>query len=99
MGPIGWLGLGIVGAATEEVQDGDLTVTWDCWKPIVHEESPVPSKGMRIEDLVAHPNVTRLTFHPDHAEGINRWGEAFLVTPVRLPCQKTALHAELVATA
>ncbi|KAF3207626.1 hypothetical protein TWF106_011645 [Orbilia oligospora] len=58
-GPIGCL---IVGCEDMDVssvfEEGDnLRITWDCWKPIVHDMSVMPSEGMALRTLAVHPNV------------------------------------------
>jgi hypothetical protein len=71
--------------------------SWDCWKPIVHDESPIPSKGMPLDDLLQHSNVQ---FHRMYDSSVlvqNKWNEQFLLQPVALPDGQVALHAEKVA--
>ncbi|KAF3211229.1 hypothetical protein TWF191_010808 [Orbilia oligospora] len=58
-GPIGCL---IVECEDMDVssvfEEGDnLRITWDCWKPIVHDMSVMPSEGMALRTLAVHPNV------------------------------------------
>ncbi|KAF3290939.1 hypothetical protein TWF970_000196 [Orbilia oligospora] len=62
-GPIGCLIVGcedmyISSVEEEEDEEGDNPgITWDCWKPIVHDMSVMPSEGVALRDLAVHPNV------------------------------------------
>ena len=44
MGPVGWVGCAMLGADT----DG---LSWDCWKPVLHDKSTAPSSGMRMKEV------------------------------------------------
>ncbi|PAA67129.1 hypothetical protein BOX15_Mlig005449g3, partial [Macrostomum lignano] len=50
LGPVGWI---VLGAA-----DGDLT--FDCWKPVLRDDSVEPSSGRPLGDVVSDPRVTRV---------------------------------------
>jgi hypothetical protein len=50
-GPWGWI---VLGADTDKY-------TYDCWKPVVRDESVEPSAGMTLRALCAHPNVRSVT--------------------------------------
>ncbi|KAF3319310.1 hypothetical protein TWF173_003754 [Orbilia oligospora] len=60
-GPIGCLIVGCenmdVSSVEEEEEGGNPGITWDCWKPIVHDMSVMPSEGMALRDLAVHLNV------------------------------------------
>ncbi|KAF3163285.1 hypothetical protein TWF225_001538 [Orbilia oligospora] len=61
-GPIGCLIVGCedmdISSVEEEEEGGNNPgITWDCWKPIVHDMSVTPSEGMALRTLAVHPNV------------------------------------------
>eukprot|EP00038_Savillea_parva_P003117 m.121196 g.121196 ORF g.121196 m.121196 type:complete len:214 (-) comp11076_c0_seq2:548-1189(-) len=89
LGPWGWAI--IVGAADEA-----SSMTWDCWKAVVHDQSTTPSAGITLTDLVSHANVH--SFEILQSSGIitNVWGERYTLTPVVVgPGGDVALHAHL----
>ena len=51
--PIGFL---TVGTSYDETK-----VKFDCWKPVVHDLSEKPSKGMALRDLIRHPNIGKVS--------------------------------------
>ena len=50
-GPIGWCVLGA------ETGTGGSEITFDCWKPVVHDTSKENSSGMLMKDVMCHPHV------------------------------------------
>jgi len=50
MGPIGWIDVGLLGADT----DG---LSWDCWKPVLHDKSTAPSSGMPMKEHTCKKRV------------------------------------------
>merc|ERR1712032_999861 len=34
-------------------------ITWDCWKPILHETSTAPSQGRPVVDVLSDPRVQK----------------------------------------
>jgi hypothetical protein len=72
---IGSIGLALCGA------DG---YTWDCWKPVVMDNSVGPSCGITLNDLSNHPNLKQMTMDMDSfsfvAENIR--GECYRLSPV-----------------
>lgn len=76
-GPIGWLCVG-----TKEGSGGSR-VTYDCWKPVLHDNSEELSSGMLLRDLLSHPNIAHVTVTPEaytdlpHIVLENIWKEKF----------------------
>ncbi|KID90369.1 hypothetical protein MAJ_10965, partial [Metarhizium majus ARSEF 297] len=58
--------------------------TWDCWKPVVLDESVTPSRGMVFRDLYYHPNIRRITANGDGFNAENIRGEHFQISPVNV---------------
>ncbi|KAF5640463.1 hypothetical protein F52700_3614 [Fusarium sp. NRRL 52700] len=96
--PVGWaLGAVVVGARETAPQ----TITWDCYKPIIHEDKEEPVKPMLFTALVSHPMVARVEIStkatsadlPD-VEIENVAGEMYLLRGVILPWGALAYHAE-----
>ncbi|CAI9630051.1 unnamed protein product [Alternaria burnsii] len=69
VGPAGWVMLGADG------------YSWDCWKPIVLDESLEPSQGISLRELCCHPNLRRITAFGDGFLAENIRGEKFRLSP------------------
>ncbi|KAH7267753.1 uncharacterized protein BKA55DRAFT_685035 [Fusarium redolens] len=55
--PVGWdLGALVVDARETAPQ----TITWDCYKPIIHEDAGTPTELMLLAALVTRPMVVRV---------------------------------------
>lgn len=74
--------------------------TFDCWKPIVHDESTTPSKGILLKDIVIDPRIKKVTtiesensdeFPEIYLENI--WNEKYRINYVMLPSNELAAHA------
>ncbi|OKP10287.1 hypothetical protein PENSUB_4283 [Penicillium subrubescens] len=72
MGPAG---LAYVGA------DG---YTWDCWKPVVLDDSNGASNGIALRDLYSHPNIRRITVDCKGFIAENIRGGLFRLSPVEV---------------
>jgi hypothetical protein len=79
----GPMGIAVVGG------DG---YTWDCWKPVVRNDSASPSRGMTLRDLAAHSNVRSVTLDLDGFIVGNTFGDYFRLCPVNVG-QELAFHA------
>ena len=97
MGPVGWLALG---AEEMKLEDGSHgTYTFDCWKPVLHDESSEPSEGRLLRDVVEDPRVTHATITPRDGSPYpdiilhNIWMEQFRIEYVQLPDGLWAAHA------
>jgi hypothetical protein len=96
--PVGWaLGAVIVGAREIAPQ----IITWDCYKPIIHEDQQKPTKPMLLAALAAHPMVSKVEIAtkatPTHLPDVeieNVAGELYLLRGVMLPWGAVAYHAE-----
>lgn len=71
--------------------------TWDCWKPIVHDESSTPSKGIFLMDLIGHQNVKSTNVIDSNIIIENVWNERFVLQPVCLPDGQVALHSKIIS--
>ena len=82
-------------------------VTYDCWKPILHEFGGPPSRGRVLNDVLADHRVVRHTLDvlsPVAATDLQRslgtveniWHEVFAIELVRLPDGTMATHAARV---
>eukprot|EP00928_Gymnodinium_smaydae_P000971 TRINITY_DN1035_c0_g1_i1.p1 TRINITY_DN1035_c0_g1~~TRINITY_DN1035_c0_g1_i1.p1 ORF type:complete len:226 (+),score=28.44 TRINITY_DN1035_c0_g1_i1:62-739(+) len=81
------------GAVVVGAEAGASAVTWDCWKPILHETSLAPSRGRLLTDILSDPVISDYKFD-DHAVFVrNRWNESWRIDPVLLPWGQLAAHA------
>eukprot|EP00928_Gymnodinium_smaydae_P012763 TRINITY_DN1464_c0_g1_i1.p1 TRINITY_DN1464_c0_g1~~TRINITY_DN1464_c0_g1_i1.p1 ORF type:complete len:276 (-),score=47.17 TRINITY_DN1464_c0_g1_i1:378-1205(-) len=71
----------------------EIAVTWDCWKPIVHEKSLAPSRGRLLADILNHPAISEYRIGQDVVFLRNRWNESWRIDPVVLPWGQVAAHA------
>lgn len=69
-GPLGWAVLGANGH------------TWDCWKPVVMDDSTTPSCGITLRDLYNHPNLREMVADSNGFLAENIRGEQFRLSPV-----------------
>jgi hypothetical protein len=51
------MGLALIGAAS----DPEDALLWDCWKPVLHDQSLEPSNGKLLSDLVQDSRVNQVT--------------------------------------
>lgn len=92
-GPVGWAILG----AEEEQSPG--VYTFDCWKSVVHDDSPEPSNGRLLRDIVLDPRVKQVTTSNNDGDLPNLilknvWGEQFRVEYIYLALSnRLAAHA------
>lgn len=96
-GPIGLIVLG----ATDS-SDGNQ-ITYDCWKPVVHDTSEKPSNGILLKDLVCHPHVANVKITPGdrtdlpHIVFENIWNEKFEIEYLVIyDTRKVVCHAKAV---
>ena len=82
LGPVGWTILG-----TEESSTGDA-LTWDCWKPILHDTTEAPSAGRFLREVIMLENVKSVTERDDPLQFRveNIWGNPSEL--IRLFCQR-----------
>lgn len=93
--PIG-LGLIVGGAVVlgvEPAEDLASSMTWDCWKALLHDTSPEASCGLPLHEVLSD---TRIRVYGTSGSSLlvcNTWGEAFSISPVMLPNGQIAAHA------
>lgn len=88
-GPVGWIILG--------ADPADLT--FDCWKPLLHDKSVEPSNGILLRNVLSDARIkeirvtdgTNPTFPAFQLRNI--WNEDFAITYVCLPDGELAAHA------
>jgi hypothetical protein len=95
-GPVGWLVLGA------ENHSG-CGITFDCWKPLLHDETSEPSQGRLMKDVIADPRIKEVRAW-DNGQGEalptiflkNVWNEDFCIEYVLLSPDNLAAHARLL---
>lgn len=91
-GPLGWILLG-----TQEMEiNGQYT--FDCWKPILHDESIEPSAGILIRDIITDSRIKSVkSVSADSSLSNlivkNIWGEQFYIDYICLPNGDVSAHA------
>ncbi|XP_060582009.1 Golgi-associated RAB2B interactor protein 3-like [Ruditapes philippinarum] len=87
-----------VGASVNQEDD---EISYDCWKPVVHDTSPERSNGMLLKDMVCHPNVANVTMTTGICDSLpsilieNIWNEKFEIEYVVIhDSGKIACHAK-----
>lgn len=69
------------------------TISFDCWKPILHNNDTAPSQGKFFGELLLSPLITDCRPCGDLCyQLINVWDEVFVLTPLYLSGQ-LAFHA------
>ena len=92
-GPIGWLLLGVAHDSSAE------KCTFDCWKPILHEQSPIPSTGKFLRDVVTDARIKEVISTTNADSPFpeitlrNIWNELYRIEYVILPSKQLAAHA------
>eukprot|EP00928_Gymnodinium_smaydae_P075193 TRINITY_DN581_c0_g1_i2.p1 TRINITY_DN581_c0_g1~~TRINITY_DN581_c0_g1_i2.p1 ORF type:complete len:174 (-),score=20.14 TRINITY_DN581_c0_g1_i2:302-823(-) len=77
---------------------GDASaVTWDCWKPIVHDSSTTPSRGRPLIDILKDPVISDYSVGNHSIVVRNRWNESWRIDPLILPWGEVAAHASQLA--
>lgn len=71
-GPVGWVLLG-----TEETENKSLT--FDCWKKIIHDESTEKSKGRLLKDIVKDKRIKKVQANNNQLIIENIWNEKFQI--------------------
>ena len=76
LSPVGLaLGLAFFGAE----HDNATIVSWDCWKPLLHDRSQEPSHGRPVHRVLADPRVKLMNITEGHLLVSNVWNEVFRV--------------------
>eukprot|EP00928_Gymnodinium_smaydae_P027926 TRINITY_DN2143_c0_g1_i5.p1 TRINITY_DN2143_c0_g1~~TRINITY_DN2143_c0_g1_i5.p1 ORF type:complete len:261 (+),score=27.47 TRINITY_DN2143_c0_g1_i5:88-783(+) len=89
----------VVGLGTVVGAEADaFAVTWDCWKPMLHDRSTAPSRGRHLEDLLNDPAITEYHMNPSSVFVRNRWNESWRIDPLILPWGQVAAHASQVVS-
>eukprot|EP00928_Gymnodinium_smaydae_P070960 TRINITY_DN5467_c1_g1_i4.p1 TRINITY_DN5467_c1_g1~~TRINITY_DN5467_c1_g1_i4.p1 ORF type:complete len:231 (-),score=40.45 TRINITY_DN5467_c1_g1_i4:311-1003(-) len=93
LGQLASLGLGLVVVGAEAEASA---VTWDCWKPILHEKSTAPSRGRLLQDILNDPAISDYSVGNHSVVVRNRWNESWRIDPVVLPWGQMAAHASQI---
>jgi hypothetical protein len=89
-----------------DVKSNVGVITFDCWKPVLHEETTEPSQGRLLKDVAADRRIKDVLVCKDGGPhgGVlpriflkNIWNENFRVDYVVLSPEKLAAHAKLVS--
>jgi len=81
VGPIGWA---VVGCNKTDNHNGESGYTWDCWKPVVMDDSIGLSRGITLRDLCNHQNLKQMTVDGNNFVAENIRGEQFRLSPVEV---------------
>merc|ERR1712083_519092 len=100
-GPPGWAAILGASAAKEGKGHDQKEYTWDCWKPLLHDKSPNPSKGRVLKDVLCDARIKCIKAYGLDSEDATKWSfvvqnvwhEAFSILPVILSCGSLAFHA------
>jgi len=91
----------VVGAAA--LDETSTVYTYDCWKPVVHDNSLEPSNGRLLGELAVDPRIKNVHTSANHESSLlpeiileNIWNERFLIEIVKLPSGGIAAHAVLL---
>eukprot|EP00928_Gymnodinium_smaydae_P070961 TRINITY_DN5467_c1_g1_i5.p1 TRINITY_DN5467_c1_g1~~TRINITY_DN5467_c1_g1_i5.p1 ORF type:complete len:225 (-),score=36.87 TRINITY_DN5467_c1_g1_i5:311-985(-) len=93
LGQLASLGLGLVVVGAEAEASA---VTWDCWKPILHEKSIAPSRGRLLLDILNDPAISDYSVGNHSVVVRNRWNESWRIDPLVLPWGQVAAHASQI---
>jgi len=91
-GPIGWLVLGVTH------DNASAKCTFDCWKPLLHDESVIPSTGKFLRDVVVDARIKEVNSTANANSPLpeitlrNIWDEFFRIEYVMLPSKQLAAH-------
>lgn len=94
-GPALWI---VLGAEFNDRTD-EHNLSYDCWKPLLHDTSIHPSKGVLLRDVLLDPRIKDVDVSYDISATYpqiklqNIWGESFKIEYVRLPWNEIAAHA------
>jgi hypothetical protein len=95
-GPVGWM---VLGAAQEETA---AACTFDCWKPVLHDDSLESSNGRLLRDVVIDSRIKQVTTALSATSSLpeifleNIWNERFRIEYIMLPTNQMAAHAVLL---
>ena len=90
MGPFGLL---VLGASPTP----DTKYSFDCWKPVLRNTSPVPSAGRLVADVLRDEAVVGWKMIGSQQMLVqNRWDDQFLINAVELTDGTLAAHATAI---
>merc|ERR1711920_1100402 len=93
IGPVGWIGGGLVVVGATRASAGHEDYSWDCWKQVVREDERGPSEGLPLLDLLVDPRLQASARGNSSIYVVNAWRELFQIAPVLLPWGQVAGHA------
>lgn len=79
-GPVGWA----VVRCNKKDHNGDSGYTWDCWKPVVIDDSVGLSRGITLRDFYNYPNLKKMTVDGNDFVTENTRGEQFCLSLVEV---------------
>jgi len=84
-GPVGWLLLGT--SLDGKTESG---ITYDCWKPVLHDSSPEPSQGKFLKEVMEDPRIKQIIVEDEQSQLpkislVNIWDEKFDIQYLLLP--------------
>jgi len=89
----------VVGAAPS-ISKTSVVYTYDCWKPVVHDDTPDPSNGRLLGELAANPRIKNVHTSANNESSLlpeiileNIWNERFLIQYVKLLSGEMVAHA------
>jgi len=94
---LGPLAIALIGTSFDREKND---ITWDCWKPILHDNSIEPSSGIFLKDLLEDDRVKKIEIKDkiNHLPSLvltNKWDECFSIDYFYLPTlNKIAGHAK-----
>lgn len=94
-GPVGWL---VLGSSLDEGKT-ESGITYDCWKPVLHDTSSEPSQGKLLREVMEDPRIKQVIIEEQLSQLplvslVNIWDEQFDIQYMILPSNnQMAAHA------
>uniref|UniRef100_A0A914WZ56 Uncharacterized protein n=1 Tax=Plectus sambesii TaxID=2011161 RepID=A0A914WZ56_9BILA len=88
-----------IGSTLLGAKEASGVYTYDCWKPVLHDESTEPSKGRLLREVASDPRIRHVTAVLGAKSEFpclvlhNIWDEKFLIDFLYLPSGQLAAHA------
>lgn len=82
-----------LGGAILGVSDDKGVYNFDCWKPVLRDESKTPSKGLLLRDVLEDPRIRTVEVKEECLVLSNIWDEKFEIYFLELPWGQLGAHA------